>query len=251
MERTRVLVVGAGRRGSAFIENFYNAEGIRILGVVDINGNAPGLKLAKIHKIPTSDDFRRLIDDANLILNLTGLEDVQSALEHFKPEGAEVLAKAGTQMVTDLLMKWRETAISRRFMGEFLNDFEEETDASDISMFNVGKRFSEKIKGDLKEHLSTFKAYGLGNLELEDIEEDEGFVSFKGMGLFESYKSSDYPQDNFTRGFLASTVSKLAGISQMNCEEIKCQAKGDEVCKFIVCPIVKGKIKGLRNLLKR
>ncbi|MDI6703936.1 MAG: hypothetical protein QME40_04610 [bacterium] len=251
MERTQVLIVGAGKRGSAFIETFHGSEGIRILGVVDIDKTAPGLKLAKRHKIPISDDFRRFIKDANLILNLTGLEDVQAALEHFKPEGSEVLTKSGTKMITDLLMKWKEATVTRRFMGELLSDFVEETSASSISMFNIGKRFSERIEGNLKDHLDTFKGYGLGTLELEEIDEEEGEVSFVGRNLFESYKRSDYPQDHFAKGFLAKTVSKLAGVPEMNCEEMECVARGDEICRFIVCPTKRLKIMGLRKSLEK
>jgi len=50
---TNVLIVGAGRAATALIKMFKDDITIKIIGVVDLDENATGIKLAKQLKIPT------------------------------------------------------------------------------------------------------------------------------------------------------------------------------------------------------
>ena len=55
---TNVLIVGAGRAATALIKMFKDDNSIKIIGVVDTDENAIGIKLAKQLKIPTNRNYR-------------------------------------------------------------------------------------------------------------------------------------------------------------------------------------------------
>lgn len=241
-----VVIVGAGRGkktsiigGAQIIELLKDEKEINILGVADPNENAPGIELARKFNIPISTDFHDFLNLPNLdvIFNATGLAEVDHSLFEAKPEGVEVMGGWSTKLMKDLL-KERENKLSlvpRQFLGDILRDFSSEAYLSEIAMVKAGERFAERVEGDLKDYLAIFKAQGLGELNLLKVDRKNFELLFTGYGLIESYKKSDYPQDNFTRGYLARVVSRISR-SPMGCEEMECQARGDELCRFVVYP---------------
>ena len=48
-----VLIVGAGRGGSALLEMFIADNLVKVVAIADTDAEAPGIKLAKQHGIPT------------------------------------------------------------------------------------------------------------------------------------------------------------------------------------------------------
>ena len=57
-----VLIIGAGRGGAALLEMFLEDSLVKVIAVADTDSQAPGIKLAKDHKIPTySDPLKALI----------------------------------------------------------------------------------------------------------------------------------------------------------------------------------------------
>jgi len=97
---TNVLIVGAGRAATALIKMFKDDETVKIIGVVDIDENATGIKLAKQLKIPTAKEWKKFIKDETLdeIINATGSNEVHSDLLKEKPADAtldsRLMAKA-------------------------------------------------------------------------------------------------------------------------------------------------------------
>jgi len=51
-----VLIIGAGRGGAALLEMFLEDSLVKVIAVADKDAEAPGIKLAKEHKIPTYTD---------------------------------------------------------------------------------------------------------------------------------------------------------------------------------------------------
>ncbi len=52
-----VLIIGAGRGGAALLEMFLEDSLVKVIAVADKDPQAPGIKLAKEHKIPTYTDL--------------------------------------------------------------------------------------------------------------------------------------------------------------------------------------------------
>lgn len=87
IERTlniqRILVIGAGRGGSAMLELFLNDPMISIVGIVDVNPEAPALAMARKNDIPSFTNLDQAIAACRpcLALNLSNDETVTDYVE--------------------------------------------------------------------------------------------------------------------------------------------------------------------------
>ena len=99
----RVIIVGAGKGGAALLELFTHNPDVEIVGVADINPEAPGLCLARRLGVRTATDAQALIaeDRADLVVDVTGDPAVRSLLLQHKPPRAEIMGG------TSALLLWK------------------------------------------------------------------------------------------------------------------------------------------------
>jgi len=99
----RALIVGAGKGGTALLELFTRGLDVEIVGIVDVNPEAPGLRLARNLGLRTATDALALIAEgrANLIVDVTGDPSMRSLLLQRKPPHAEVMGG------TSALLLWK------------------------------------------------------------------------------------------------------------------------------------------------
>ena len=69
----KVLLIGAGKGGSALLTILHEDKEIEIVGVVDNNPQAEGLKIARQYNIPTYTHYEKLVkrDDLDVIIDVT------------------------------------------------------------------------------------------------------------------------------------------------------------------------------------
>lgn len=98
-KKTNILIVGAGRAGTALIKLFNDDPSVKIAGVVDTDGKASGMTLAKQLKIPTAEKWDELLKNSSVdeVINMTGSEKVHEALLKEKAES--------TRLASDVLGK--------------------------------------------------------------------------------------------------------------------------------------------------
>lgn len=79
----KILVIGAGRGGTAMIDLFLNDPMIMIVGIVDVNPAAPALEIAAKHGIPSFTNLDEAIAACRpcLALNLSADENVTTYVE--------------------------------------------------------------------------------------------------------------------------------------------------------------------------
>ena len=100
----RVIILGAGKGGTALLELLNRSPGVKVVGVSDFNSEAPGMRLARHLNIPTATDVFSLMDDrAELIVDVTGDSRLQEELIHRKPARAEVLGGQSALLVWKLV----------------------------------------------------------------------------------------------------------------------------------------------------
>jgi len=82
MNKTNVVIIGAGRGGTSLIEIFHSDPLVKIKGVADIRPKAPGILLAKRLAIPTTNDYRRLLrlKRVDLLIDVTGSPRIERSL---------------------------------------------------------------------------------------------------------------------------------------------------------------------------
>ncbi len=75
-EKLKVLIVGAGKGGATLVEMFSHEIKVELVGAIDINPEAEGIKIAREKHIPTYFDLNEGIEKAgaDVIINVTGDE---------------------------------------------------------------------------------------------------------------------------------------------------------------------------------
>ncbi len=77
----KVLIVGAGKGGSALLKMFHETKLMDVVAIVDRNEDAPGIKAAREMGIQTSKHWRDVLtDDLDIIVEVTGDDEVFTAL---------------------------------------------------------------------------------------------------------------------------------------------------------------------------
>ncbi|MFD1623085.1 oxidoreductase [Azospirillum griseum] len=79
----RVAIVGAGETGTPLLRQLLDAPFVRLLGVADLDADAPGMTLARARGVTTTTDFRelaRLGSDLDILIDVTGVAAVREAL---------------------------------------------------------------------------------------------------------------------------------------------------------------------------
>ena len=106
----RVLIIGGGKGGKALLELFACGQGVQVVGMADINPQAPGLALAQNLGIPTSHDalFLMAQGGADLIVDVSGDPSVAPLIAKHKPARTEILGGTSALLVWKLAQYERD-----------------------------------------------------------------------------------------------------------------------------------------------
>jgi len=146
-EKTNILMVGAGKGAAVLIELLIDTQTVNILGVVDINQEAPGIKVAKKFGIPTGIKYKEFmnIKELNEIINVTGSVKIQEELVKASPPGVEVIGGHSAKLMWELIEEQRKAKDEwyRTFNGisdlVFMQD-------KDFTITKVNDAFAKALK---------------------------------------------------------------------------------------------------------
>jgi diguanylate cyclase (GGDEF)-like protein len=106
----RILVIGAGRGGTAMLELFIDYPRIKIVGIIDSNPQAPALAIAKQHGVRNFTDLDEAISACRpcLAFNLTGDDSITAYAESQLGAG-NVIGGFQASFLWDLLTRLKRT----------------------------------------------------------------------------------------------------------------------------------------------
>lgn len=107
MTTIRVGVIGAGETGTPLLRQLLDAGFVEVVGVADLDGDAPGMALAREHGRPTTDDFTRLADlgpDVDILIDATGVSEVRDRLRRRLQESGNRHTVIMHEMIAVLMM---------------------------------------------------------------------------------------------------------------------------------------------------
>ncbi|AVX20646.1 MULTISPECIES: sigma 54-interacting transcriptional regulator [Carboxydocella] len=145
MSGVRVAIVGMGQGGSAIYQVLKTIEDCVIVGVCDINEDAPGLKLARADGVPITNNFYDFLDTINIdvLIEATGKPLVQETIRKLKPPSMAVMdAQAADLMMLvvkakqKLLEEKKQLLEIKRIKGEMdaiLASVQEAIEVADIN----------------------------------------------------------------------------------------------------------------------
>lgn len=105
----KVFIVGAGIGGTMLIKRFVQMKSIQIVGVADINVNAPGMKIARKFGIQTGTDFSQMLsEDIEVLIEATGAPEVFQQLLKAKPKYSIVIPGTMAKFMMSLVQDKEE-----------------------------------------------------------------------------------------------------------------------------------------------
>lgn len=138
MQKFKVAIVGAGQGGFAIYRMLKSMEEVEIAGLADINPLAPGLVAGSEEGIFTSTDYHDLvkIPDLDVIIEVTGVPEVQDELLQIKPKRATVMEAQAVNLMMSILKEKEELLELTRIQGELsaiLNSMQEAIEVADTN----------------------------------------------------------------------------------------------------------------------
>ncbi|QKY71627.1 sigma 54-interacting transcriptional regulator [Lentibacillus sp. CBA3610] len=156
----RVLIVGAGKGGSALLEILHNTEKMTIAGIIDTNPNAKGLKIAADYGIPTSTSLDEWVtEDLDIIVEATGEENVLEQLLEKRGRKTVVIPGSVASIISEL-MEEKESLLERLKLQTnnqelILNNIHDGMIVvNDQEIVQFVNKSAERIVGIAKEHFS-------------------------------------------------------------------------------------------------
>jgi PAS domain S-box-containing protein len=102
----RVLIVGAGKVGSTFLEMLHASSHAEIVAVIIHDKNAAGFKLAHTYNIPADDQLERWLNqDVDLVIETTGDSNVLRCLVDSKQVQTVIIQAAAAQIHSSICEK--------------------------------------------------------------------------------------------------------------------------------------------------
>lgn len=187
-----IIIVGAGNGGYALLKLIQQAEYLQVKAIVDIDENAPGLKLAKENNIPTYTDWKPLLNgDIQIIIDVTGNKEVFHELLANRPATAVLIPGEIANLIVSLLEeknKYINIIDQKKMMQELIfNSIEEGMiGIDDQGIVNLFNKSAEKMT-----HISVDNAIGKHVHEVISLSElprvfDSGKVELNKELILES-----------------------------------------------------------------
>ncbi|MBB3263690.1 putative homoserine dehydrogenase-like protein [Azospirillum sp. OGB3] len=111
----RIAVIGAGETGTPLLTQLLDAPFVEILGVADLDAEAPGMRLARARGVATTTDFMdlaRLGAAVDVLIDVTGVPKVREALrQHMQDSG-----NTHTLIVHEMLVQLMLSLLSGRLV---------------------------------------------------------------------------------------------------------------------------------------
>ncbi|WP_462412140.1 sigma-54 interaction domain-containing protein [Neobacillus sp. Marseille-QA0830] len=152
-----VMIVGAGKGGTAVLKILKESEVLRVTAVIDRNPSAPGILYAQTEGIPTGTGWGPFLnEDIDIIIEVTGDNAVFQVIRDSKPKRT-VLIPGSVAFLVSELMEEKEELIHKHQYESYLQDliFNATSDGM-IVIDNVGavilfNRRAEEMMGVGKE----------------------------------------------------------------------------------------------------
>ncbi|MFH1782104.1 MAG: hypothetical protein ABH848_00620 [Candidatus Omnitrophota bacterium] len=147
-DKINILIIGGGKGGTSLIDLFREDEAVNILGICDVDLDAPGIKLAEKYNIPTAKDWKKFIKDSSLseIFDVTGNAKVFKALELEKPKNVGLVGGPSSRMIWQLIEQRRSSQEELMKKINSLELFQKVSVGRELKMVELKEKIKELEK---------------------------------------------------------------------------------------------------------
>lgn len=176
-DTVKLAIIGGGQGGRALLDLLYDDPAVKIIGIADVNPEAPGIVLARRLKIPNTTDFRKLLKSNNvdLIMEVTGNPKIRQEIVQTAP-GIEVIGGHGA------LFMWQMIEARMKSRDEIERLLFEYQSLYDLGLKLTASENLEKLYNTLVEYATSLTNTPAGSLSIfEEKRGEMSLVAVKGF----------------------------------------------------------------------
>ena len=158
----RVAIVGGGKGGTSILETLNKMNEVQVVGIVDIDENAPGIKLAREYNIYNTSSMEELFKrKTDILVDATGNKKVADEIERMNIQDVKVMNSESAELMMYLVEEQKkmsqqleEQIHNINSLSDVTNDTVEKMDTSVKNTLEVSERldgFSHKVTEKVKE----------------------------------------------------------------------------------------------------
>ncbi|MFI8685333.1 sigma 54-interacting transcriptional regulator [Rossellomorea sp. NPDC077527] len=99
-----VLIVGGGKGGTAILQILHEVTVMKVIAVVDLNEQAPGIKLSRELGIPVGTDWRPFLSDSvDIVIEVTGDQEVFEQIRDKRGKSTVIIPGSVAFLISKLL----------------------------------------------------------------------------------------------------------------------------------------------------
>lgn len=108
-----IVIIDGGQAALVMMEYFLQNEEVQIVGVVDLNDQAPGIARARQLGIPTGRDLQAFVTQPNVgaVIEITGNAKVRRAIIDLLRPDQELMTAGSARLMSEVLTR----SATRRF----------------------------------------------------------------------------------------------------------------------------------------
>lgn len=102
---SNIGIVGAGQGGTSILKTLQGIASIKVVGMCDVNENAPGMVLAKSLGVKTFTDIQKMVSmpQVDLLIEATGVPKVQELINTYKGDHVGVIDSHGANLMMTIV----------------------------------------------------------------------------------------------------------------------------------------------------
>lgn len=238
----RIGIVGGGRGGLSMLKLFSSLPEVSIIGIADVNHDAPALVMARKQKIQTFTDFLQLLQlpELDIVIDVTGNVTVGQAILDNKQVNTHVSDTMVSKLMYTIAHSQEESALELRAQAQQLAGMAEELTGA-VQAVPQAIDAVTQVLGNHSQRLNT--AVSHAEKHLKDTDEVIDFIKkvadqTKLLGLNAAIEAARAGDHGRGFGVVANEVRKLAEDSVVSAKKISTiLANIEESMKTIIAGI--------------
>ena len=138
---SNIVIVGAGNGGTSILKSLQGIKGINVLGICDLDKDAPGIILAKQLGVNTYSDIEEIValPYLELLIEATGVKKVQELINKYKKDELVIIDSHGANLMMTIVE-------SREQMIKGLHREAEKLAGMSTELTNIMEKVSKLVK---------------------------------------------------------------------------------------------------------
>lgn len=219
-----VGIVGGGTGGTSLLRTLMGVSDVNIIGIADVDTQAPGLVLARQYNISTTTDFIDLVRNPQkkIIIDATGQEKVKNRLHEIADHLTEVVDSSAAHLMV-LVVKSREEMIVN--LENQSGDMAKLASEMSATMQQISASSEGNVKQLYEAVIKLAEVTKKNNGQLEETYEIINFIKkvaaqTKLLGLNASIEASRAGNEGLGFNVVAGEIRKLADDSAQSTQRI-------------------------------